>query len=129
MVRKSILTLAILAMAGSGAAQNADRLAGASADNPVDATWLLVNPSFETGDETGWTLTGRDPNGNVEFCTTDRYGMSGKAGSYLMNAYQWWAPLLAVSQTVENVPTGRYEVSAVVAQRVSPSQSEPARNS
>lgn len=115
MVKKGILTLAILVMAGSVAAQNADRLAGASADNPVDATWLLVNPSFETGDETGWTLTGRDPNGNDEFRTTDRYGMSGKAGDYLMNAYQWWAPLLAVSQTVENVPTGSYEVSAVVA--------------
>ena len=115
MVKKSILTLAILVMAGSAAAQNADRLAGASADNPVDATWLLVNPSFETGDETGWTLTGRDPNGNVEFCTTDRYDMSGKAGKFLMNAYQWWASLLAVSQTVENVPSGHYEVSAVVA--------------
>ena len=115
MVRKSILTLAILAMAGSGAAQNADRLEGASADNPVDATWLLVNPSFETGDETGWTLTGRDPKGNDEFRTRGDYGMSGKAGRYLMNAYQWWASLLAVSQTVEQVPAGRYEVSAVVA--------------
>lgn len=115
MVKKGILTLAILVMAGSTAAQNADRLAGASADNPVDATWLLVNPSFETGDETGWTLTGRDPNGNDEFRTRGDYKMSGKAGDYLMNAYQWWAPLLAVSQTVENVPSGHYEVSAVVA--------------
>ena len=115
MVKKSMLTLVILVMAGSMAAQNADRLTGASADNPVDATWLLVNPSFETGDETGWTLTGRDPNGNDEFRTRGDYWMSGKAGSCLMNAYQWWAPLLAVSQTVEDVPSGRYEVSAVVA--------------
>ena len=111
------MSLAVLwgVMASSTAAQNPERLARATAENPVDATWLLVNPSFETGDETGWTLMGRDPNGNVEFCTTDRYGMSGKAGKYLMNAYQWWAPLLAVSQTVENVPSGRYEVWAMVA--------------
>ena len=101
-------------MASGAAAQNAERLAGASADNPVDATWLLVNPSFETGDETGWTLTGRDPNGNDEFRTRD-YGMSGRDGRYLMNAYQWWAPLLAVSQTATDIPSGQYEVTAVVA--------------
>ena len=48
-----------------------------TASFPADATWLITNPSFETGDETGWTLIGKDPNGNDEFKTRD-YGMSGK---------------------------------------------------
>ena len=86
----------------------------ASPTNPVDATAFIVNPSFETGDEKGWTLTGKDPNGNDEFKTRD-YGMSGKDGQYLMNAYQWWAPSLSVGQTVADVPSGRYRLSAVVA--------------
>lgn len=33
-----------------------------TASFPADATWLITNPSFETGDETGWTLIGKDPN-------------------------------------------------------------------
>ena len=42
-----------------------------TASFPADATWLITNPSFETGDETGWTLIGKDPNGNDEFKTRD----------------------------------------------------------
>ena len=85
-----------------------------SAGSPVDVTERIVNPSFETGDETGWTLIGKDPNGNDEFTVRD-YWMSNRDGSYLMNAYQWWASYLGVSQTVTNVPSGTYELSAVVA--------------
>ena len=88
-------------------------LADASTDHPANATWLITNPSFETGNETGWTLNGKDPNGNDEFKTRN-YDMSNKDGMYLMNAYQWWAPSLNTSQTVENVPSGIYDLSAVV---------------
>ena len=86
----------------------------ASPASPVDATDLIVNPSFESGNEWGWTLNGKDENGNDEFKTRD-YGMTNKDGQYLMNAYQWWAPSLSISQTVENVPSGNYELSAVLA--------------
>lgn len=89
-------------------------LQSASNTNPLNATWLITNPTFETGDETGWTLVDKDPNGNDEFKTRD-YGMSGKDGNFLMNAYQWWAPNLSVTQTVNNVPSGVYELSGVVA--------------
>lgn len=90
--------------------------------NPVDATWFIVNPSFETGDETGWALNGKLPNKddegneseNVEFRTRE-YGMSNKAGNYLMNAFQWWSSSLSVSQTVADIPSGEYELSGVVA--------------
>lgn len=91
-----------------------EQLYAASETNPVDATWLIVNPSFETGDETGWTLIGKDPNGNDEFQTTNRYSMSNMDGQYLMNAYQWWSSSIGVRQVVEDVPSGVYEISAVV---------------
>ncbi len=81
----------------------------ATADDPVDATWLITNPSFEAG-ETGWTLVNKDSNGNEEFTARD-YGMTGKEGGYVMNAFQWWAPLLAVTQTLE-LPSGDYTLSA-----------------
>ena len=85
----------------------------ASEKTPVDFTWKITNPSFETGDETGWTLNNKE-DGNDEFKTRD-YGMTNKHGSYLMNAYQWWAPSLSVSQTVTGLPGGVYELSGVVA--------------
>ena len=89
-------------------------LQSASSTNPLNATWLITNPSFETGDETGWTLNTKDPNGNDEFKTRD-YGMSNKDGIFLMNAYQWWATSLSVSQTINDIPSGIYELSGVVA--------------
>ena len=84
-----------------------------SESKPADMTFKITNPSFETGNETGWTLIGKE-DGNPDFAVRGDYGMSGKAGSYLMNAYQWWATTLAVSQTVTNVPSGEYELSGVV---------------
>ena len=109
-----LLIAAFTLLASEARGTTIEQLYSASSTNPVDATWLIVNPSFETGDETGWTLIGKDPNGNDEFKTRD-YGMSGKDGQYLMNAYQWWAPSLSVRQVVENVPSGVYEITAVVA--------------
>ena len=91
-----------------------EALNDASASNPIDATWMVVNPTFETGDETGWTLENKDPNGNDEFKTRD-YNMNNKDGNFEMNAYQWWAPWLGVNQTVEHVPCGIYELSGIVA--------------
>ncbi len=93
--------------------QDISDLSYATPANPVDATFLLTNPSFESGDESGWTVIGRDPAGNAEFAARN-YGMSGKHGTYLMNAYQWWAPTLAVVQTATGLPSGDYELSAMV---------------
>ena len=86
----------------------------ASDSNPIDATRFITNPSFETGNETGWTLIGKDPNGNDEFKVRE-YGMTNKDGAFLMNAFQWWAPSLGVTQTVTEVPSGKYTLSGVVA--------------
>ena len=88
-------------------------LAAVSERAPINVTWRIINPSFETGDETGWTLINKE-DGNNEFKTRD-YGMTGKDGSYLMNAYQWWASSLSVKQTVTDIPSGAYTLSAMVA--------------
>ena len=79
----------------------------------ADITWKVTNPSFENG-ETGWTLVGKDAKENDEF-TARNYGMTGRAGDKLMNAFQWWASSLSVTQTVTNLPAGQYELSAAVA--------------
>lgn len=84
-----------------------------TSSSPVDFSCLITNPSFETGDETGWTLSGKEP-GNEEF-KVGNYSMSNKDGSYLMNAFQWWASSLGVSQTIIGIPSGMYELSGVVA--------------
>ena len=84
-----------------------------TSSSPVDFSCLITNPSFETGDETGWTMNGKD-SGNEEF-KVGNYSMSNKDGSYLMNAFQWWASSLGVSQTIIGIPSGMYELSGVVA--------------
>ena len=88
-------------------------LLAASSSNPIDATWLITNPSFETGNETGWTYIGKE-DGNTEFAVHDNYGMTGKDGQYLMNAYQWWGTNIGVTQTI-NLPSGIYELSGIMA--------------
>ncbi len=98
---------------------NRRRLLGASEESPVDATWLITNPSFETGDLTGWTTycSAGDYQGDgtdLEIAVRSDYTMTGKQGDWLFNAYHWWSGALSVSQVVENVPSGVYELSAVV---------------
>ena len=86
-----------------------------SSSNTADVTYKVMNPSFETGDMTGWTLQDYNPaegTGEIKVCG---YPMSNKDGQYLMNAYQWWASSLSITQTLENVPSGEYELSAVMA--------------
>lgn len=95
------------------------RLLGASDENPVDATWLITNPSFETGDLTGWTTysANSDYQGNgtdPEIAVRSDYTMTGKQGDWLFNAFQWWTGALSISQVVANVPSGVYELSGIV---------------
>ena len=91
------------------------KLQSVTSNVSVNVTTSIVNPSFETGDETGWTLIGKDPEGNDEFKVHGDYYMSNRDGNYLMNVYQWWTPYLGVSQTISGLPSGTYELSAVIA--------------
>ena len=83
---------------------------------PLNTSWVIVNPSFEKGNATGWTLNGKEQN-NGAFGVFE-YVMSGREGTYLMNAAQWWTESLGISQRVENIPSGIYELSATVASYV-----------
>ena len=111
---RHLLIAAFALLASETMGDTIEQLYSASSTNPVDATWLITNPSFETGDETGWTLIGRNPDNTEEFKATNKYSMSNMDGQYLMNAYQWWSSSIGIRQVVEDVPSGVYEISAVV---------------
>jgi hypothetical protein len=87
---------------------------GGKLSKSVDFSSFINNPSFETGDESGWTLSGKDQDGDDDFKVCE-YDMTNKQGNYLMNAFKWWAPSLSVSQTVTGLPSGQYTLSGVVA--------------
>ncbi len=82
----------------------------ATSDNPVNATYLITNPSFETGDLTGWTTNGDSDNVEIGAKTSM---ISNGDGQYVLNMFQWWTSMTA-SQTV-SLPAGVYDISAVVA--------------
>ncbi|MBR5964080.1 MAG: dockerin type I repeat-containing protein [Bacteroidaceae bacterium] len=88
----------------------------ASSSNLVDATWLITNPSFETGDITGWTMTPPEEIADgIDIGVRDHsYPLSGKEGGYLGNSWCWWSGV-AIEQTIGDVPDGIYEISGVVA--------------
>ena len=70
----------------------------------LDFTCMIENPSFETGDFTGWTNTGMALQDNASF---------GKTGTYYAEK---WEPAddtkYGVKQTISNLPAGSYIVSA-----------------
>lgn len=89
----------------------------ATAQNPVDMTdYYLTNPSFETGDLTGWTAyiggdTGAKENSN------GTYTINGADGSYVFNTWSGSAPAEGfwVSQTAKRLPAGYYTINAILA--------------
>lgn len=78
----------------------------------LDVTGLfLTNPSFETGDMTGWTNGGNSNDTGVKK-NEGNYTTTNCDGTYVYNT--WWqgTPL---NQTVANLPAGSYVLSAVLA--------------
>ena len=79
--------------------------------NSFDMTFKITNPSFETGNATGWKVinssdTGVKPNSNATYTT------SGVDGNYLFNTYWQGTPL---TQALSNMPNGIYELKVLVA--------------
>lgn len=74
-----------------------------TSDN-ADWTAVIVNPSFETGDFTGWTNTG-------SMATQNNSSFPLKDGTYYA---EFWQPngTKSVSQTVADLPAGVYRVTA-----------------
>ena len=80
-----------------------------------DLTAAIINPSFEMGDLTGWTVTEAWDLGAKS--TTDiTYSISGSDGSYMFNAWSGDDSHTSyVKQTIKGIPNGLYELKAVLA--------------
>ena len=82
------------------------RLHLASPENPMDATELIVNPSFESGND-GWQFSGMGTQGNSDFR---------KVGNTYAETWSEWgtgAHDAKLWQTLTNLPNGRYKITAV----------------
>ena len=95
-------------------AAKAQRTAGA------DMTWAITNPSFETGDYTGWSTTVAWDTG-VKPQENGTYTIAGTDGRYLFNTWNDAADATnsgvnaPIKQTITGIPNGTYELSAMVA--------------
>ncbi|MCR5780059.1 MAG: hypothetical protein K6G70_05910 [Bacteroidaceae bacterium] len=83
----------------------AQTLAGA------DMTVFITNPDFETGNTEGWTYESSNDHG-AKSTSEANYAMEGASGNYLFNI---WSSGNAISQTIEGLPAGMYELKAVIA--------------
>lgn len=72
---------------------------------------VIVNPSFETGDFTGWDVMAGIDTGVKK--NSGDYAMEGCNGDYLFNT--WGGSGLYISQVVKGLPAGIYSLHAVVA--------------
>ena len=92
----------------------AAELAALAADaNATDYTSAIINPSFETGDMTGWAAESRTDTG-VKEQSNNTYTTTGVDGSYLFNSWGGSAEN-NVYQTIKSLPAGTYTLSALVA--------------
>lgn len=97
----------------------------------TDMTSRITNPSFETGDMTGWSWYGYNPENNegerdvtaniTPNSAVDPGGvhMTNTDGERICDFYMWawtgWWSYYTVYQTLPSLPAGEYELTAVVA--------------
>ena len=83
-------------------------------------SFYLTNPSFETGDMTGWSAFGANNNDTpvpTAALVSDK-PLANASGDYVCN-FQWWcwsanATVNGISQTISQLPAGTYKFTAVV---------------
>lgn len=81
---------------------------GASDDNPIDFTQVIVNPSFENA-EGNATLNGWTNSGSIDFQTQTNESFEKTGNVY---AERWHASgSLDIHQTIANLPAGTYELT------------------
>lgn len=76
-----------------------------------DVTSALVNPSFETGDLTGWTIARESADTGVR-TNSGSHATEGTDGTHLFNS--WWNGVL-LSQEVVGLPDGKYTLTIAMA--------------
>ena len=82
----------------------------ATPNTEFDMTFLITNPSFETGDMTGWTLNYSADTGAKH--NSGGYATGNTHGNYLFNS--WWKGVY-LSQEVGEVPNGKYTLTVAMA--------------
>lgn len=81
-----------------------------------DYTSYITNPSFETGDKTGWTDetagrgTAESRDDKIDILSTD--ALPGKDGSYFAERW-WWDSYMNIYQTTQELPAGVYRITAL----------------
>lgn len=79
--------------------------------NSFDMTFKITNPSFETGDLTGWNILQYSSDTGVKKNSGD-YATTGTHGNHLFNT--WWKGV-PIKQTLSDLPTGTYTMTVAVA--------------
>lgn len=80
--------------------------------NSYEMTFKIANPSFETGDLTGWTIVQPSSDTGVKANSNATYTTTGTHGNYLFNTYWKGVP---IKQTLTNLPSGTYTMTVAVA--------------
>lgn len=88
----------------------ADAAKSQSFETGADMTYAIINNSFETGDMTGWNLPFGASADTKVTQSTGNYVTNALDGQFLFN--MWWQGL-PIEQTIENIPTGKYTLSAL----------------
>lgn len=85
-----------------------------------DVTYLITNPSFETGTTDGWTVGKPSGGGDIGVKKNEGvYATSGTDGDYLFNtwsisdSYSYGTPEQFVEQTLYNMKPGEYRLRAL----------------
>ena len=95
---------------------NADETAAQLSDpGYADFTSMLVNPSFETGDMTGWTTPKAGADCDAKKSNDPVYEFSKSDGNYVFNNWAGYVTTLDLNQTVKGLPNGNYTLTGVVA--------------
>ena len=95
---------------------NADETAAQLSDpGYADFTSLIINPSFETGDMTGWSVTSAGWDTGVRELAEAKFATSKADGKYIFNNWAGYVTTLDLNQTVKGLPNGNYTLTGVVA--------------
>jgi hypothetical protein len=102
LVLKNEPTEWIIVTAEGVKAQRLEEMAAATAENGVDATWLLQNPNFNRNDQrvSAWTVS--------EDCTNKNLN----GGNNVNNCAESYHSTFTISQLVEGAPAGVYTLTA-----------------
>lgn len=98
-------------------ATSVEGIESASDDNPFDLTPAIINPSFETGDLTGWVKNdAATGDTGVKDNTNSTYAIDNCDGSYLFNTWNGSAldDPYYLHQALIGLPAGTYKLEALV---------------